>query len=885
MGTKNCDSFISDDFQFPRPPVNRPSLSHIGYRIGTYPDFVETMLRKINASLPLAAWTHRAPDDPGIALLQGAAILGDILTFYQEHYANEAFLRTAQWHESVAGLVRLLGYRLAPGLGGRATFAFKVKGKQSLTIPAGFPIKADLANITQPVDFQTTNDLIAWPHLNTFHLYRRRTTATGIDAGVKRLELTNVEGDSTFELKKGDRLMLLPSAPGWTTSGNTLSTPDSPQIIKVAAVSQILDRTIVELEGTVERDWKHPATAYRLGRTFRHFGYNAPPKTVRNAPTWYWEIFGSNQSRTHFKRYICGGSEATLGSSSIPLEPKVVPLDQEVGNLTVGTYVILHVVVQARGCEPALAVRKGITAIEARTLQFGNLNGPSTFLTLDSPLVSNSSILDAKSDIRRWRIYEVTSPALTLGGETKPFPADNFTTGNNALNFYGTGDQAKTLVGRALLLQHDDGRQMALTCTTAQDDFASGGTSDEPGMWPLSFDKVPLQFLPEDFDEGTPRVTVWGNLAEATQGKAEKEAVLGNGDGRAQFQTFKLPKAPLTYFLSDSATPPQVPELDVYVNDRKWTRVASLFARGPEEEIYIVRQDAKGESWVQFGNGDTGARLPSGINNIKARYRRGNGAHGPLKPGAVPSAGQHPVGLDKILLPGVVSGGAHPESADKARITAPGKVQSLGRMVSLQDYETEVKAIPGVTMATAAWGLNDAMPAVLLRVLLEAGREVEFQDVRATIAHFECCRGPDNFPVAVTQALLRYTYLDLLYACDPSRIKADVEAQLRASLGLAGDNANSRVGLFGLHRRRLGEPEYASRIEGAVQQVPGVLWCRVKALGLFAAGATDPAELSLPAAPRAFDKKLACDDDELLQLYPDHLTLSTAPPPPAQPCE
>ena len=49
-----------------------------------------------------SAWTHRDADDPGIALMEGAAILGDILTFYQEHYANEAYLRTAAWRERLS---------------------------------------------------------------------------------------------------------------------------------------------------------------------------------------------------------------------------------------------------------------------------------------------------------------------------------------------------------------------------------------------------------------------------------------------------------------------------------------------------------------------------------------------------------------------------------------------------------------------------------------------------------------------------------------------------------------------------------------------------------------------------------------------------------------
>ena len=58
-------------------------------------------------------------------------MLGDILTFYQELYANEAYLRTAHWRTSIAELVRLLGYRLAPGLGGSGTFAFEVRPRRA----------------------------------------------------------------------------------------------------------------------------------------------------------------------------------------------------------------------------------------------------------------------------------------------------------------------------------------------------------------------------------------------------------------------------------------------------------------------------------------------------------------------------------------------------------------------------------------------------------------------------------------------------------------------------------------------------------------------------------------------------------------------------------
>jgi hypothetical protein len=107
---------------------------------------------------------------------------------------------------------------------------------------------------------------------------------------------------------------------------------------------------------------------------------------------------------------------------------------------------------------------------------------------------------------------------------------------------------------------------------------------------------------------------------------------------------------------------------------------------------------------------------------------------------------------------------------------------------------------------------------------------------------------------------------------------------LRASLGLAGESDSERTGLFGLHARRLGDREYASRIEGRLQNVAGVLWCKVTALGLFAAGATDVDALVLPPAPRPISAVLACSPQELLQLTAAHLTLSAVDEPSAGEC-
>ncbi len=885
-----CDPLITDPFVFPRRSDNRAGLPRIAYRIGRYADFVEAMTRGIDAAPELTGWTHRDADDPGIALLEGAALLADILSFYQEHYANEAYLRTAAWRESVAELVRLTGYRLAPGIGGRATLAFEARGDKPVTIREGFPVKAELEDLTVPADFQTDAALTAWPHLGRFNLYRARRYLPTLAEGSSSFELAKVNnaGDSlnlaAFDLKVGDRLLLQPAEPGWTSSGSTLFAQKAPQVVKVKKVTRLLGRVIVDIDAPLVEAWNQPVAAYRLGRSFRLFGHNAPPTTVTNELSGS-TIIGALESSTSFERHTSTNHDCGNTSASIPLPPTLMPLDQEVTDLTPGG----RVVIQTRVAETTTSTRfdvsvvRTIRSIRAGTLGFGNLNGPSTLLTLDNALIKHPvSPPRPVADVRDFRIHEVTSPPLTLGPVSDPQDSA-FVNGSAALRYYGTAVQAQQFAGRHLYLSHADGRSVELVCTDSVAHFAPP-VPDAPKMWSLTFDRAPAPFTRADFDEAAPTVTVFGNLVDASQGKTEHDAVLGNGDNRQMWQTFPLPKSPLTYFLSAGAVPPQTPELEIWVNARLWTRVDAFFGHAPDEQIYIVREDAEGRSFVQFGDGETGARLPSGLKNVVAVYRSGVGAHGAIKPGATPTASERPPGFDKLSLAGIVSGGADPEDGDKAREAAPGKVQSLGRLVSIQDYETETLGVPGVVTAAAAWDLHAGVPAIILRVLLEAGREAEFNDVRATLAHAQRCSGPDRFPLVVEQALLRYAFVDVSYARDPSYRQEDVEAGLRAALGLVDDAAAQRSGLFGLRARRLGEREYASRIEGRLQNVAGVLWCKVTALGRFTAGVTDLDTLLLPAAPRPIAQVLACSAHELLQLASQHLTLTSVAEPSAGEC-
>ena len=95
--------------------TNRPGLSAVAYRIGTFGSFRAAMLQAIASEPALRALTDRRSDDTAITVLELWAALADVLTFYQERIANEAFLRTARERDSVLRLARLLDYHPGPG--------------------------------------------------------------------------------------------------------------------------------------------------------------------------------------------------------------------------------------------------------------------------------------------------------------------------------------------------------------------------------------------------------------------------------------------------------------------------------------------------------------------------------------------------------------------------------------------------------------------------------------------------------------------------------------------------------------------------------------------------------------------------------------------------
>lgn len=876
----SCENDCRQPAAFPKAIFNRPGLSTIGYRIGSYADLREHMLSLLDASPALAEWTHRLPDDPGIALIEAAAEVGDILSFYQDLYANEAYLRSAKWRDSVADLVRLLGYRLAPGIGGRARFAFAVKGTQPVLLPKGLGVKAQLEGDDKPAVFETSAELLAQPALSQFHLYRPRVVPN-IHHGTDTFTLVLSAGASV-SLKAGDRVMVgVPRASGnahdhlqvlvvdktWESFGSTVvkmkggvtSLKKLSQVVQVNSAFQLLSSISSNMSMVIAGPQMSVSSlltstpqlqAWKLGKTHRHFGHNAPATQVT--------VDDKGRATTADVSFLRRINAITPSPATPSLSATQMPLEGEVASIVAGTRVLIEANLYAasNGSPRKRLLERRIAQVDRQSLAWGPLTGASTVLSLDESLaIKEGSVTLAYADIRGVTFHEVVGEPFTLHADFAP----SLATKGHELHFFGSAQEAQSLAKRGLLLS---GPGDALTQATALSVETAEVDAKQPSFHRVQLDR---EFSYAQFGHAAPQVTVHGNLVEATQGKTEQPVALGDGDGRAVFQTFALPKTPLTYLLDTTQVPPQLPQLQVWVDGIEWTEVNSLFGRGPKARVYIVREDAEGKSWVQFGDGKTGSRLRTGRGNVVAVYRTSHGAHGPLKLDAKPQADKKPAALENVFMLEPVTGGAQPESMDGARTAAPGTMQSLGRIVSLADYEAEALSIPGVLKARAAWTSVDGSPLVRVTILTESALEADANAAADALRAAVRTRGAGRCPLLVVQGARTQIALKLVVGYAPDRRIDDVRAAILTALGASGEEGNgvdSSKGLFSWQQRQFGESAHGSQIVGAVQNVPGVAWVRLSLSGL-----TPPTQRSVPCAG---DRLLALPSTSLqLQLAAD----------------
>ena len=92
----NGDSICPcEDVHGPWRIANPSGLTTIAYRVGDFASFRHELVRHLEGEQQLAIWRPTAGDDLALQIVDWFAIVADILTFYSERIANEAYLGTA----------------------------------------------------------------------------------------------------------------------------------------------------------------------------------------------------------------------------------------------------------------------------------------------------------------------------------------------------------------------------------------------------------------------------------------------------------------------------------------------------------------------------------------------------------------------------------------------------------------------------------------------------------------------------------------------------------------------------------------------------------------------------------------------------------------------
>ena len=213
--------------------------------------------------------------------------------------------------------------------------------------------------------------------------------------------------------------------------------------------------------------------------------------------------------------------------------------------------------------------------------------------------------------------------------------------------------------------------------------------------------------------------TVNANVAAATAGSPVTE-LLGNGSAATPNQQFTLKQSPLTY--TQAATPSgSQSSLQVTANGATWTAVQTLYDQPATAQVYSTLNLPGGTAQIRFGDGVEGATLPTGQANIQAQYRIGIGSAGNVAAGAITTLMDRPVGVSGVINPLAATGGQDAQTVAGLRANAPASVLTLGRAVSITDYQNLAASFAGIAKAYALWIPNGINRGVFLTVASAGG--------------------------------------------------------------------------------------------------------------------------------------------------------------------
>lgn len=652
----DCGCCSGTTVSTPADVLDRPGLSAIVYRAGIHDEFKRSMLARLSSSLlpALGGLKTRDDDDFSIVLLDAFAMLGDVLTFYQERIRNEAYLRTATERHSVLELARLIGYELRPGIAANTFLSFQ------LETGAGAPGFAKIQKGTKvqslpgpgelPQTYETIEDLDARAEWNAI----RPKQTIDQKANSLPLRLTGVANN----LKIGDALLV--------TSGKTNQAVFR---IKTIQLDRDAGQTLITPD-TKLSNWKSPRIfAFRARASL--FGSAAPN----------WQALPTSVQDAYLPDPKVNPRPADWPPPKSPLSSLV--LDASYPQIAADSWIVL-----SGAGAPVIDIVQDSTETAAANY---TLSAKVTQVTLASQSITIGSF-----SVQRGVAIYAQSEELTLAAAPDPSsiqgntfdldtPQPNLKSGQFAILTGTTGQGEQT------------GEPIAFKNVST-----AGGVTTVVLTGPLSNSYVRTT------------VVINANCAHATHGESKKE-VLGGGDAGASFQRFQLKNAPLTYLSAQTATGSQS-TLEVRVNDLKWTETPYFFGHSANQRIYTTRLDDNANTTITFGDGQTGSRVPTGRENITVTYRQGSGLSGMVKANQLSLLMTRPLGVKSVTNPLPPTGAADRERLSDARANAPLTVLTFERVVSLQDYEDYARAFPGIAKSQATWFWDGQVQGVFVTV-------------------------------------------------------------------------------------------------------------------------------------------------------------------------
>lgn len=882
-----CDRTVD-----PATVDNRAGLPAIGYRVGTHDSFARAMNDDVATKPALRRLATRSRSDPAMALIDAWATTLDVLTFYQERIANEGFLRTATEQRSVFDLAAAIGYRPSPGVAAEARLAFEVEATpgapEVVKLGKGIKVQSTPGQDETAQTFETVEDLEARSAYNAMPL--RRTMPRYTAVGSTRMAIAGVAAN----VAAGDLILLLTEQRLVTGSGDW----DVHRVI-TAAPDAKNDRTVLTMSAGFGTGSSHstaapvaPVIPFVLRAKAAIFGSNAPnwqtlPAETRNdiekGSATVAEALPLSAKVTARED---GGVIMGFGISDLvtavsldwpgltiyaPSGGNAIDLDASYPRIASQSWAVLvdggrADLFRIDGVADASRSQYGISGRTTRLTLAGDLSPFASSVRttvvlaqseqlelaedlLTDPVQGSSIPLSARVDgLHRGRLLIVAgkAPRVKVPATVSSLPA--IQTPGGALQLK-RGESLRvtkpvTPSGSNLtwVLQRDDGATGTLTApagTLLADEARPGdpdvaesatvaGTTDAGGVAVLELTAATAHA----YDRAT--TVIRGNVARATHGETKRE-LLGGGDASIPFQTFELKGAPLTHV--KSATPGgSSSTLEIRVDDVAWKERGTFYVADPSDRIFVTERSADGKTAIRFGDGRTGARVPSRAQNVTATYRTGTGEAGNLDPGKLDTLMSRPLGLKGVTNPLPAGGGADAEETDEARANAPRTVLTMDRVVSLLDYEHFAASFSGIGKALAAWVWDGHRRVVFLTAGDSSGAPlVAGSETATTLEHAIHANSDARAPFRLAgYEPLTFTFKAGVFM-DPDHTWETVSAAIVKTVREA----------YSYKACALAQPVFASQLVALIQAVPGVVAVDLDSLSF--PGGTTPKHGTLAA--------------------------------------